>query len=106
MGVLSAEILARAYDIPAPEGDLLILMRHRALLFGIVGSIILVSAFRRNLQPTAMAAACVSMVGFIVLTLGSGAYGEKIHNVMLIDVAGTGLLIVAAFLRFRKTAGG
>ncbi|MDX1555533.1 MAG: hypothetical protein R3212_05860, partial [Xanthomonadales bacterium] len=101
LGVFSAEMLANAYDIPAPQGDLLILMRHRALLFGVVGSIILVSAFRPHLQPAAMIAAFVSMAGFIALTLGSGNYGEKIHGVMLIDVVGVVLLVIAAVLRFR-----
>jgi len=105
LGVLSAEVIANAYNIPAPEGDLLILMRHRALLFGVVGSIILVSAFRQQLQPTAMVAAFVSMVGFIALTLSSGEYNEKIYNVILIDVVGTVLLVVAAILRFRKGNG-
>ena len=105
LGVLSAEVLATAYNIPAPEGDLLILMRHRALLFGVVGSIVLVSAFRRQLQPTAMVAAFVTMIGFIVLTLGSGEYGQKIYNVMLIDVFSTVLLVVAALLRFRRENG-
>jgi len=105
LGVLSAEVIANAYNIPAPEGELLILMRHRALLFGVVGSIILVSAFRQQLQPTAMVAAFVSMVGFIALTLSSGEYNEKIYNVILIDVVGTVLLVVAAILRFRKGNG-
>ena len=105
LGVLSAEVIANAYNIPAPEGELLILMRHRALLFGVVGSIILVSAFRQQLQPTAMVAAFVSMVGFIALTLSSGEHNEKIYNVILIDVVGTVLLVVAAILRFRKGNG-
>ena len=99
-GVLSVEILANAYNIPQPEGDLLILMRHRAVLFGILGAIIIVSAFRRHLQTTATLAAFISMLGFIGLCLASGKYGEKIYNVMLVDIAGCVLLAVVVFLRF------
>ncbi len=43
-GLLSAELLANSYGITAPHGDLLILLRHRALLFGIVGGLLIVAA--------------------------------------------------------------
>lgn len=98
-GVLSAETLARAYGIDAPEGDLLILMRHRALLFGIIGSLIIASAFYQHLQTAAMIAGFVSMVGFLLLALSAGGYGEKIQGVVVADVAATVLLVAAFVLR-------
>ena len=99
IGIASADVLARLYGIPAPEGDLLILMRHRALLFGILGVLILTSIFRRHLQPTAIVAGLVSMLGFVVLALVSGDYGAKIHNVMRIDIVASIPLAAVAVRR-------
>jgi hypothetical protein len=98
-GVLSAEVLAAAYGIQAPEGDLLILMRHRALLFGILGALIIVSAFRRHLQPAAILAGLVSMLGFVALALASGDFGAELRRVVIIDVIALVALAAAAFLR-------
>ena len=98
-GILSAEILASAYGIAAPEGDLRILLRHRALLFGILGALIIVSAFRRHLQPTAILAGLVSMLGFVALALASGEYGAELRKVGIIDVLASVALAAAALLR-------
>ncbi len=100
-GVLSADILASAYVIQAPEGDLLILLRHRALLLGILGALIFVSAFRRHLQPAAILAGLVSMLGFIAFTLASGEYGTELRGVVIMDVTAMTALAAAAFLRRR-----
>lgn len=102
-GVLSANILAEAYGISAPDGDLLILMRHRALLFGIVGGIIITAAFRRHLQPTAIIVGLVSMLGFIVLAVISNAFGTQIRNIVMVDAIASLALVIVAFLRMRKS---
>lgn len=102
-GVLSASIFADAYGIAAPEGDLLILMRHRALLFGIVGGVILTAAFRRHLQPTAIIVGLVSMLGFIVLAVISKEFGSKIHNIVMVDAIASLALVTVALLRMKKT---
>ena len=100
-GVLSADTLANAYGIAAPQGDLLILMRHRALLFGIVGGLLLVAAFRRSLQPVAMVAGMVSLLGFIALVLMDGDHGERLQHILLIDIVAVIALALAAILRYR-----
>jgi len=102
-GVLSASILADAYGIAAPEGDLLILMRHRALLFGIVGGIIITAAFRPHLQPTAIIVGLVSMLGFVVLAVISKEFGTKIHNIVMVDAIASLALVTVALLRMKKT---
>ena len=104
-GVLSAGLLASAYGIPYPDGDLLILLRHRALLFGIVGAIIITSAFRRHLQLTAIVAGLVSMLGFVALAFLAGDYGAKLESIIIIDVAASIGLIVVALLRHRQSNG-
>ena len=103
-GMLSADMLASAYGITAPDGDLLILLRHRALLFGIVGGLLQVAAFRRHLQPAAIVAGMVSMIGFIALVLMDGGHGDKLQRLVLIDIGAVVALALAAFLRLRQPA--
>ncbi len=99
LGALSAERLAQAYSIEVVGSDLEILLRHRALLFGIVGGFILVSVFIPVYQGAAMIIGAVSMVGFLVLALQVGDYNAALQKVLWIDVGGIVLLAAAAVLK-------
>lgn len=90
-GVLSSEALAKAYGIEQPTGDVLVLLRHRAVLFGIIGGLIIVSAFVPNLQVASVAVAYISMVSFILL---AGSVGKELSRVKKIDLVATLLLSV------------
>lgn len=90
--------------IAVPSGDLPILLQHRALLFGILGGFIMLSAFRRHLRPAAVIMAFISMVGFIVILLASGEYGAELRKVALIDAVAIVVLIVPTVAVFRKPA--
>lgn len=99
LGALSAERLAQAYSIEVVGSDLEILLRHRALLFGIVGGFILVSVFIPVYQGAAMIIGAVSMVGFLVLALQVGDYNAALQKVLWVDVGGIVLLAAAAVLK-------
>jgi hypothetical protein len=100
IGVISSQKLESAYSISVVGNDLAILMRHRALLFGILGGFILYSAFSPSYQLAAMIMAGVSMVGFAALVLGTGGYNEAIGKVLFIDVLGILFLIAAAVVKY------
>lgn len=102
VGVVSADVLTRLYGIGVLDGDLLILMRHRALLFGILGALLFASAFKRRLRAAAIIAGLVSMVGFVVLALLEGDFGSKIGNVVLIDVVASVALGAVAVYHLRS----
>lgn len=55
-GVLGGETLARLYGLDVSEPNLSILMRHRAVLFGVLGVFLALAAFRRAWQPSAVLA--------------------------------------------------
>lgn len=105
VGFISADVLVKLYGGETLEGDLLILMRHRALLFGILGGFIMVSAFRPRLQPAAIAMGLVSLLGFIFLVYSSGQYGEALSRVALIDVGAIIILVIGALCRSRLNDG-
>lgn len=102
IGVVSADVLAGLYGIPAPDGDLLILMRHRALLFGIVGGFILASVLRPHLRPAAVIAGMVSMLGFVMLALSADDFGAKVHNIVIADIVGSVALAVVALMHLAR----
>ncbi len=105
MGVVSAQRLESAYSITLAGNDLAILMRHRALLFGILGAFILYSAFVPFYQSAAMIMGGVSMAGFAILVLSVGGYNEAICKVLLIDIVGIIFLLAAVVLRYVAKAG-
>jgi len=105
IGVLSADTLRNLYGVIILDNDLLILMRHRAILFGILGIFMVISAFRPNLQPSAIVVGLISMVAFIGLALGTEELGEPIQKVMIADLIGSLGLIAVIFLRWMNTRG-
>jgi len=65
IGVLGAEWLQALYQMPFDGLDLLLLMRHRAVLFGVVGGLLLVAAFRPALRALAGTVGLVSVVSYL-----------------------------------------
>ena len=109
IGVISADQLQGMYGVPIDSPDLEVLMRHRAILFGIVGGFVLFAAFRPALQGMAATAALVSMLSFILLAVIVGNVGDNVRTVVIADVIGSAaLLLVLAvdWLRERRESGG
>jgi len=100
IGVISAQKLESAYSVTLAGNDLAILMRHRALLFGILGAFILYAAFNPFYQPAAMIMSGVSMVGFALLVLVAGGYNEAVGKVLLIDIIGIVFLLATVVLKY------
>lgn len=100
VGVLAAQKMESAYAISLQSIELKILMRHRALLFGILGGFILFAAFTPLFQTAAMVMAFVSMVGFAVLVLGASEYNPEIKKVLIADIAGLVFLSIAVVLKY------
>ncbi len=66
-GVLGAERLATLYGLPFQEPNLLLLMRSRAVLFGLLGALLVYAALRPTLQPLALFGGLVSVLSFLCL---------------------------------------
>ena len=99
IGVLSAARLESAYGIELLSNDIIILMRHRALLFGLVGGFVIYSAFNPMYRSVAMLLAGISMVGFIVIAYLTGEYNQNIHKIVMADYVGILLLVTAVGIK-------
>lgn len=102
IGLLSAAKLESAYGIAVKEPNLTILLRHRALLFGLLGGFILYSAFNPALQPIAFVLGFVAMLGFIVLCWQTGDVNPLLRKIATVDVVGSVLLFAALVVRVTR----
>ena len=98
VGVLSDALIASAYGIDITNRELSLLLRHRAVLFGITGGLLLVAAFRPALRPVASACGFASMIGFAVLHMIIEPEAEQLRNVLRLDFVGLVALTGAVML--------
>jgi hypothetical protein len=106
VGVISVGQLEKLYGLPLDNGDLIILMRHRAILFGLLGTFLIYSAFRSSVQTLACVAGLVSMISFIALAYASGQFGETLSKVIVADVVGSLALVAVLVIRKDQKGGG
>ena len=102
IGVISADQLTGLYGIDIGTVDLEVLMRHRAVMLGLIGGLLLLAAFRPSLQVLAASIGLVSMLSFVALAYLSGDFGPQINKVVLADIAGSVVAITILFILFRQ----
>ena len=93
-GVLGSERLAVLYGLSFNEPNLAILMRHRAVLFGLLGLFLCFAAFRPAWQTIAFVAGFVSVVSFLGLARSIGGYNALVARVIMADIVAMVCLII------------
>ena len=88
----------------ADSADLTVLLRHRAVLLGLVGLSLICAAFVPSLRIPAVTAGVISMGAFLLLAYSTSGLNSATMRVARIDVAAIVLLAVAAVLVWRKNA--
>lgn len=102
-GVMGAGQLARLYGVATDDPNAVILLQHRALLFGLLGVLLIAAAFRPELRAVALVAGLVSTVSFLVIAWGVGGYNAQVARVVVADVLAVVLLLLAAGIEWRKS---
>lgn len=100
MGFLGVERLQALYGEPITSNNMEILMRHRAVLFGILGVFFAYAAFTPALQPLAFLAAMATLAPFFYLAFSVGDYNAAIQKIVMGDVVATIALVVAVGLYY------
>jgi hypothetical protein len=93
-GVLGADQLAKLYGVSASEPNLAILMRHRAVLFGLLGALLAVAAFVPALQLVAFVAGFVSVGSFLLIAWLVGGYNAQVARVFTADIIAAACLVI------------
>jgi len=87
--------IGSSYGIEVLNSNYELLLRHRAILFGIIGGIMIYSAITKKNYSIAVLIGLISMVSFIVLyKLVNGEVNPELSNVMKIDIIGVIILLI------------
>jgi hypothetical protein len=116
-GVLGSTQLTALYGTRFDDPAIALLMQHRAVLFGLLGVLLAVAAFRPALQTLAFTAGSVSVVSFLLLARlahpalsanPSDPASEAIARIVVADWVAFSCLIIgmSARLYLRSRGGG
>lgn len=105
-GVLGAGKLGQLYGTPVQDVGLELLLRHRAVLFGLLAAFLGYAALRPELHRLALVAGLVSVVSFLWLSwLQRGsALSAPLMTVVRVDAVALALLVVAVAVHLRRPA--
>jgi hypothetical protein len=98
MGIHGPDMLKSLYNMEFSDVNLLILMKHRAILFGLLGFFMVYAAFDPYLQRLAIVAGLLSAASFILIAKTTGQYGPAIRKIIHGDWISIFSLLIAAFL--------
>ena len=104
-GVLGIERLNSLYGLSISDSDLSILMRHRAVLFGLLGLFCVYAAIRPSLQFIALTAGAVSVGSFLYLAYATGGYNEELRRVFVADIVAAVFLVIGFAGHFVSKSG-
>ncbi len=100
IGVLGPERLEKLYGVAGLDKNLLLLLRHRAVLFFLLGMYLLFAAFKEAHQPIAIVAGLVSVLSFLVLAWQSPELHPLLKRVVKVDLVALLALLVTVGVRF------
>lgn len=91
--------ISKSYGIEIPNENYELLLRHRAILFGIIGGLMIYSAVAKKHYEVSTVIGLISMVSFIVLFFLIGKdINSELKKVMTVDIVGTVLLCIGFIL--------
>lgn len=103
VGVLGAERLNTLYGIAVGEPNLALLMRHRAVLFGLLGGVMLAGALHEPWRLLAYGLAWVSVVSFMLLAASQPGLNAAVLRVVKVDWVAVVFLLVGTAALWRGT---
>ncbi len=92
VGVLGPGKLSQLYGFPVTEGSLELVLRHRAVLFGLLAAFLAYAAFKPELHRLALVAGLVSVASFLLLAGLVSSYSQPLATVVRVDWAALVLL--------------
>ncbi len=91
--------ISSSYGIEMPNANYELLLRHRAILFGIIGGIMIYSALTKKYYSLAVCIGFISMISFVVLLkLVNGDVNPELNKVMRVDIVGIVILLIGFVL--------
>ena len=98
VGVFSGARIEGMYGVDLADPALEILLRHRAVLFGLVGGFMIYAAFKQALHMIAIVGGLVSMASFLALYYSAADQPLALISIVYADIVGVVLLGLALAL--------
>lgn len=95
MGALGAPWLSRLYGVSPDDANLVLLLRHRAVLFGLLAAFLGYAAVHPALHGLALLVGVVSVGSFLLLARATGPLSAAIDGVVRADLVAQALLAAA-----------
>jgi len=96
--------ISDSYGVILPDANFELLLRHRAILFGIVGGLMIYAALSKKQYLMATTFGLISMSSFIMLSfIIDGNLNDELQKVVIIDGVVIGILLIGYILfKFNK----
>jgi hypothetical protein len=95
IGVVGPAHVSRTYDVRVDGPDLAVLLVHRAVLFGLLGALLITAAWVDDLRPYAIGAGLISDVAFLAIVRANPGINAAMQRVVRADVVSVALLLIA-----------
>ena len=105
-GALGADALQRLYELRFDDPDRLLLMRHRAVLFGLIGVGLMCAIRIAAWRAPVLLAGLASTLAFLVLGLATPGINDALQRVLVADAVAFAALVVASVLALNMSRGG
>jgi heme A synthase len=86
-----------SYGIDVTSTNLELSLRHRAILLGIVGGLMVFSALSKKYYGVSVIIGGISMLSFIILYFAIGGINNELKKVMIFDAVAMGILAIGSF---------
>ena len=88
------EKISKAYGIELPNTNYELLLRHRAIMLGLVGALMIFAAISKKYHSISVTIGLISMVSFIVLYFMINGINIELGKVMKMDIIAIALLSI------------
>lgn len=103
-GLIGGEAVLRLYGVAIADGNMDLLLRHRALMFALIGTPMLLAAISGQWRGAAILLALINTVGFVVLAWPGTNLTPELQRVMRIDAALILPLLIAGAIWLRSVS--
>ena len=104
-GLFGLNRLEKLYGVAVTDKNTEILLRHRAVLFGLLGVFFALAAMFPVLRLFAFGAGLISTVSFLVVARIVGGYNRQLSRVVAADIIAIASLVIGLLLSMLSDGG-